>query len=54
MAKFLFVYRNSCEPAAKLSPEQMQPQMQKWQTWIREGVEKGWLIEPGDALKYKM
>jgi hypothetical protein len=49
MAKFLFVYRRGLG-TDKLTPEQMQQQMQKWQTWIGEGLQKGWLLDPGDGL----
>jgi hypothetical protein len=51
MANFLFVYRHGPDHHGKLTPEQMQQQMQKWQAWITEGVHKGWLVNPGDALK---
>jgi hypothetical protein len=50
MAKFLFVYRNSSDLRNRMSPEEMQQQMQKWQKWISEGLEKGWMLDPGDAL----
>jgi hypothetical protein len=50
MAKFLFVYRNGVNTASKMSPEQMQQQMKKWETWIGEGLRDGWLLDTGDAL----
>jgi hypothetical protein len=50
MAKFLFVYRGSNEAASKMTPDQMQQHMQQWQTWITEGLQKGWMTDPGDAL----
>jgi hypothetical protein len=50
MAKFLFVYRGSYELKKQLSPEQMEQQMQRWNTWMQEGMQKGWLLEMGDAL----
>jgi len=25
--------------------------MQKWQAWIVEGIQKGWMLNPGDGLK---
>jgi hypothetical protein len=50
MAKFLFVYRRGSELGDKISPEQMQQTLQKWSTWIGEGLQKGWIIDPGDAL----
>lgn len=51
MAKFLFVYRNSSESYGTLSPEEMQQMLQKWQTWIADGLQKGWMLDAGDALK---
>jgi hypothetical protein len=49
MAKFLFVYRSGIV-ADKMTPEVMQQHMQKWQTWIGEALQKGWMLDPGDAL----
>ena len=37
MAKFMFVYRGSNEEFAKLSPEELQQNMQQWGAWIEEG-----------------
>jgi hypothetical protein len=51
MAKFLFVYRNSSESYAAMSPEEMQQMLQKWNAWISEGVRQGWMVDPGDGLK---
>ncbi|HEV3255513.1 MAG TPA: YciI family protein [Gemmataceae bacterium] len=51
MANFLFVYRHSGDPHGKMSPEEMQQHMQKWHTWIAEGMQKGWMLDPGDGLK---
>jgi hypothetical protein len=51
MANFLFVYRSGKDGQGKMSPEEMQQHMQKWQTWIAEGLQKGWLLDAGDALK---
>jgi hypothetical protein len=51
MANFLFVYRRGTEAYRKLTPEEMQQQMQRWQDWITEGVQKGWMINYGDGLK---
>ncbi len=50
MAKFLFVYRGKSDSAQKMTPEQMQQNMQKWGTWIGEAVKKGWMVDPGDGL----
>jgi len=50
MAKFLFVYRGRGDAMAKMTPEEMQQSMKKWETWIGEGMKKGWMLDPGDAL----
>jgi hypothetical protein len=50
MAKFMFVYRNNPESFAKLTPEEMQQQMQKWGAWIAEAMKAGWMVDPGDGL----
>jgi hypothetical protein len=50
MAKYLFLYRRDKDRANQMTPEDMQRQLQKWQTWISEGLQKGWMLEPGDAL----
>jgi hypothetical protein len=54
MDKFLFVYRkdrDAIDQYAQLTPEDRQLRQQKWMEWVREGLRKGWLLEPGDALK---
>ena len=51
MSKFLFVYRNGNDAYRHMTAEEMQGQMQKWQTWLSQGIKKGWLLDPGDALK---
>jgi hypothetical protein len=50
MAKFLFIYRRGSDLATNMTPDDMQRHMQKWQTWIGEGLQKGWMIDSGDAL----
>jgi hypothetical protein len=50
VAKFLFIYRGAQEAHAKLTPEEMQQHLKRWETWIREGMQKGWMVNPGDAL----
>jgi hypothetical protein len=50
MANFLFVYRGGNEDPAQLSPEEMQQHMEKWRAWIGEALQKGWMIDMGDAL----
>jgi len=50
MAKFLFVYRGGNQAEQQMTPEQMQQVMQKWGAWIGEAMQKGWMVDPGDAL----
>jgi hypothetical protein len=54
MPKFMFVYRegsgNPTDPS-EVSPEEMQVVMQAWMDWIKGGMEAGWMVEGGDALK---
>lgn len=50
MAEFLFVYRGNNESWKKLPPEEMQQSMEKWRTWITQALQKGWMLNPGDAL----
>jgi hypothetical protein len=50
MAKFLFVYRRGADAANRMTPEEMQQHMQKWHTWIGDGLQKGWILDRGDAL----
>ena len=51
MAKFMFVYRDGKEEREELSPEQMQQVFQTWMDWINGGVNAGWIVDGGDALK---
>jgi hypothetical protein len=50
MTKFMFVYRRPEDWGAKLQPEDMQKRMEKWQSWISEGLQKGWLVDRGNGL----
>ncbi len=50
MAKFLFVYRGNPEAETKMTPNEMQQHMQKWGDWIRQALQQGWMVDPGDAL----
>jgi hypothetical protein len=50
MARFLFVYRGSVDADPTMTPEEMQGHMREWETWIGEGLQKGWMVDPGDAL----
>jgi hypothetical protein len=51
VTKFLFVYRNSSESYGSMSPEEMQQMLQRWQSWITEGIRQGWMLDAGDGLK---
>src|SRR5258708_28313937 len=50
MSKFVFVYRSASDARAKMTPEQMQQSLKKWETWLGEGFHKGWLLDAGDGL----
>jgi hypothetical protein len=50
MAKFLFVYRGGDDAGANLTPEEGQQIMEKWGNWIRQAMQQGWMVDPGDAL----
>lgn len=50
MPSFLFVYRSEPYSMDQISPEQMQESMKRWNAWIGEGFQKGWLLNAGDAL----
>ncbi len=51
MPKYMFVYRGGHDDMDLASPEQMQQVMQMWMDWIQGGVEVGWMLDGGDALK---
>ena len=51
MPKFMFVYRGGHEEMDDASPEQMQQEIQVWMDWIETGVDAGWTLDGGDALK---
>ena len=50
MAKFLFVYRSEKGSREAMTPEEMQQSLKKWQAWIAEGLQKGWMLDAGDGL----
>ena len=50
MANFLFIYRRGGDTVNKMTPEEMQQHMQKWHTWIADGLQKGWMLDRGDPL----
>lgn len=51
MADFLFIYRGGNKTESEMSMEEMQEYMGKWFAWIGEGMEAGWITNPGDALQ---
>ena len=51
MARFLFIYRGASDTAARMTPEERQQHLQKWESWIGEGMRKGWMLDPGNGLK---
>jgi hypothetical protein len=51
MSKYLFLYRNTTESYANLPPDERQRMLQKWQTWITDGMRQGWMLDGGDGLK---
>jgi hypothetical protein len=50
VAKFLFVYRAPGEALAKMTPDERQEHTRRWETWIAEALEQGWMLDPGDGL----
>jgi hypothetical protein len=51
MGKFMFIYRSDKETRDKLPREEMQRLYPKWQVWIADSREKGWMLDPGNGLK---
>ena len=51
MTRFMLIYRNRSESYQKISPDEMQRLHQKWQSWIADGFQKGWLLDSGNGLK---
>ena len=51
MAKFMLIYRHNTGSSTNISPEEMPKIHQKWQTWVGEGLQKGWMLDPGHGLK---
>ena len=52
MSEFVYLYRNG-ERMPGASPEQMQQQMQKWMTWLKELTDQGHIKDPGHPLESK-
>jgi hypothetical protein len=50
MAKFLFIYRESTEPQAKPSPEEMQALRAGWFEWMQKFSSA--ILPGGDGLKH--
>ena len=50
MSEFLFLYRNQAA-SRTAPPEEMQKQMQKWASWMKELGQKGALKDPGQPLE---
>ena len=50
MAKFLFIYRESTEPQAKPSPEEMQALGAAWWAWMQKFSSA--IVPGGDGLKH--
>jgi hypothetical protein len=50
MGKFLFVYHGGNDAYAKMTPDEIQQNMDKWGAWIQQGMQEGWMVDPGDAL----
>ena len=49
MSLFLYVYRGGM--GGNASPAEMQQQMQRWMTWLKELGEKGFIKDPGQPLE---
>jgi len=49
-AKFLLIYRRGGDSANKMTPEEIEQNMERWHKWIGEGLQRGWLLERGDPL----
>jgi hypothetical protein len=49
MSPFVFLYRGGMP--AGTSPAEMQQQMQRWMTWLKELGEKGFVKDPGQPLE---
>jgi len=51
MAKFLFVCHSGKDTFDTKAPEKLQLFHQKWQTWLAERRQKGWMLDASAALK---
>jgi len=50
MNEFAMIFRNTFQPEAKFSPEEMQNIMQQWQAWMGGMAAKGQLASSGNRL----
>ena len=50
MANFLFIYRGGGDDYATMTPQEIEENMKQWTDWITEGLQKGWMLDAGDAL----
>jgi len=49
MSQFLFLYRGGM--TGNESPAEMQQQMQRWMSWLKDLGEKGFVKDPGQPLE---
>lgn len=49
MSQFLFLYRGGM--SGDTSPAEMQQQMQRWMTWLKDLGDKGFVKDPGQPLE---
>jgi hypothetical protein len=50
MNDYVYQYRGGERPSA--SPEQMQQEMQRWMTWLKELTDRGHVKDPGHPLEH--
>ncbi len=50
MPKFMFLKRGSCDERPAMTPEQMEAGMKVWMDWMNNGLQAGWLLDPGAGL----
>ncbi|HVT08546.1 MAG TPA: YciI family protein [Polyangia bacterium] len=49
MSQFVFLYRGGM--SGNESPAEMQQQMQRWMTWLKDLGQKGFVKDPGQPLE---
>ena len=50
MPKFMFLQRGGCDDRPEMTPEQMEAGMKAWMDWMNDGMQAGWLLDPGNGL----